>query len=404
MCSCSYRDKVTCAKKVNNNIHDGTKLKFNAFERYTKAWLEKIVLFNKKRGFELKNVNFIDCMASSGLYFDSKQNEFYEGTAIRMFKLFVNSAIKYKDLHFNIILNDINTQFVKCLKCVQENIIKVPENLYIHITEMDKNEFINSLIFRKEINGFDSKSLIIYDPYGVDFNWNYLSNVLDLDADFLLTHFFPNDIKRNINAMKPEVVSRYEEAYRMNIDEIRERFNKESDSFKRNAFFRSRLHEMLKKFSNKQYLAYAPVIINKNLHIYDIVCLSHSSHAQALLKNTMYSLYKEYENEKKKENFIQLSFFDNNNLEDRYQNDRSSGLSEYKFHYDDSHIYQMFYDEFKMQKLSETEFKRRLREHPYLPTNILNMIKKIYKYKIEKENIDGKIIKYYIFPDRGYNV
>ena len=43
MCSCNYRDKLTCSQKVNSNIHDGTMLKIKAFKEYTNAWLEKVI-------------------------------------------------------------------------------------------------------------------------------------------------------------------------------------------------------------------------------------------------------------------------------------------------------------------------------------------------------------------------
>lgn len=405
MCSCSYRDKVTCAKKVNNNIHDGTRLKFNAFEKYTYAWLEKIVNFNKNKRNDLYNVNFIDCMASSGLYFDHKHyNDFYDGTAIRIFRIFVNSARKYKDIQFNIFLNDYDSQYIECLKCVKKHVVtKLPNNLKITITEMDKYDYINFLAYEKVINGYGSKNLIIYDPYDVDFNWKYLSKILNINADFLFTHFFPNDIKRNMKTTNPDIVSRYEEAYCMNFNEIKENFDIESNSFKRTAFFRNRFHEILKNKSNKKFLAYAPVILKRTLHVYDIVCLSYSSFAQELLKNTMYSLYRECELGQTNDVAIQLKLFDDV-VEDRYENDRNNGVSEFKFHYDDSHICKMFYTEFKGKVIPKTEFKKILRVHPYLPTNIMKMVKGFYKYKIEKKDINGEVVDCYIFPDGGFSV
>ncbi len=42
MVECIYQSKG-CSNKVNQNIHDGTRLKFQAFEHYTVAWLEKVL-------------------------------------------------------------------------------------------------------------------------------------------------------------------------------------------------------------------------------------------------------------------------------------------------------------------------------------------------------------------------
>lgn len=72
----------------------------------------------------LQYVNFVDCMASSGLYFNKNRNEFYDGTAIRVLEIFVKSARKYSNIQFSIYLNDINKQYVKCLNCIKTRKVK----------------------------------------------------------------------------------------------------------------------------------------------------------------------------------------------------------------------------------------------------------------------------------------
>lgn len=62
----------------------------------------------------------------------------------------------------------------------------------------------------------------------------------------------------------------------------------------------------------------------------------------------------------------------------------------------------MFYNEFSGERLSKEDFDKRLREHPYLPSNILKLVKKTCKYQIENKEVNGKIEKYYIFPERGF--
>ena len=115
----------------------------------------------------------------------------------------------------------------------------------------------------------------------------------------------------------------------------------------------------------------------------------------------MYKLYKEAESKISTEKYYQPKLFDFCD-EDLYQKDRSEGISEYKFYYDESHIIFMFIAEFGGKTLSKEDFNKRLREHPYLPSNILNLVKKTYQYKIEKKEINGRIVKYYIFPERGF--
>lgn len=69
----------------------------------------------------------------------------------------------------------------------------------INISNKDKYDFISTIKYKNSFNKYTSKSLIIYDPYEVEFEWTKLVPILQLNADLLITHFFPNDIKRNIN-------------------------------------------------------------------------------------------------------------------------------------------------------------------------------------------------------------
>lgn len=402
MSECNYKDKLTCSKKVNSNIHDGTMLKIKAFKEYTHAWLEKVINFSKNSHRILEYINFVDCMASSGLYFNKKYGDFYDGTAIRVIDIFINSAKKYNNIQFKIYLNDINKQYVKCLNCIKKRKkINIPNNLKIYISNEDKYDFISNIKNMDNFNKYSSKSLIIYDPYEVDFEWRKLEPILQLNADLLITHFFPNDPKRNMKTKNEKLIQRYEHAYEINFNEMKNIFESKKNSFDRNILFRNILHENLKKYSGKKFIAYAPIIIEKKLHVYDIICASYSNYAQELLKNTMYKLYKEAESRISTEKYYQPKLFDFCD-EDLYQKDRSEGISEYKFYYDESHIIFMFIAEFGGKTLSKEDFNKRLREHPYLPSNILNLVKKTYQYKIEKKEINGRIVKYYIFPERGF--
>lgn len=402
MGKCIYKEIGSCSTLVSNKIHDGTKLKFEAFADYTQAWLEKVINFDISHKKMLKTINFIDCMASSGLYYDKDMKQFYEGTAIKIFNIFVSSANKYKDIDFHIFLNDFDEQFVKCLDCAKINVItKMPDNLNVHVTKMDKYEFIERIKDIPVLNRKSSKNLIIYDPYGVDFNWNILKPLLNLNADFLFTHFYPNDLKRNISTTSKKTILRYEEAYEMNIEKLKTIFYSKKSPYERNALFRDLFEKKLKEYSNKKCIAYAPVFNSNKAHVYDIVCLSHSNVAKEVLKNTMYKLYKKLDAKKNPIHETQLELFKNETIEDIYYHDRKEGISEYNFYYDDSHIIEMFSTEFKGKKLLKSELNEILINHPYLPSNILKLIKTTWTYKIEKIEINGRTENLYVFPDRS---
>lgn len=248
-------------------------------------------------------------MASSGLYFNKKYDDFYDGTAIRVIDIFINSAKKYNNIQFKIYLNDINKQYVKCLNCIKKRKkLNIPNNLKIYISNEDKYDFISNIKNMDNFNKYSSKSLIIYDPYEVDFEWHKLEPILQLNADLLITHFFPNDPKRNMKTKNEKLIQRYEHAYEINFNEMKNIFESKKNSFDRNILFRNILHENLKKYSGKKFIAYAPIIIEKKLHVYDIICASYSNYAQELLKNTMYKFIKKLNLKFLQKNIISQSY------------------------------------------------------------------------------------------------
>ena len=388
MSDCIYRDCETCGKLVNHkNVHAGTKLKFETFSEYAEIFYYKVAGYYKNN---ISVINFIDCLSCSGLYYDKKNKEFIEGTAIKILDLIPIIANKFPHIKFNIYFNDYNPQYVKCLKCILSR-KTMPKNVFVHIYGLDKNVFIDEISDKGFIRSYKAQNLIIYDPYDVDFSWSYLDKILKLKGDLILTHFYPIDIKRNMtNKISAEVIKKYENSYLMPFDEITA-ITKEKTVEEKNDFFRNRLREILLLRSNKKYFAYLPVLIHyDSLHLYDITCLSSSAHAIGLIKDTMYSLYTKNKNTSTITH-SQISFFGDDKTND-YVDARQSGVSEYCFHYDIQHLTKMFCEEFKGKEIDKL-----IREHPYFPEKAVKVIQKKWRCTREKKG-ETTILK---FPERS---
>ena len=400
---CIYRSK-DCIGKVNTVGHEGTELKFEAFAKYAVAWINKMIMFTKKNGDNYQILNYIDCMASSGLYVNEDKTKFIDGTTIRIINIFKGTARKYPDKEFNIYLNDYENQYVKCLKCIKneyENRGEIPENLNIEITELDKNKFIEQNLSSSKFKKYEAANLIVYDPYEVDFDWKVLRNMFKLNADFLITHFFPNDTKRSLSVVKSEEKKqRYAKSYNIDFDELLKTYLSKTTVYERNIYLRQLFVEQLLLNSNKKFTCYAPVFADlKKLHVYDIVCLSHSTYSLELLKRTMYTLYsKKSEEAVHKMASEQISLFEDVES-DRYQSRREAGISEFNFHYNNREILKQFIETFKGKELTDREFKKILRTHPYLPPQILTMVKNSWKYTTKKDKYKDTSI--YYFPKGG---
>ncbi|MEG0077404.1 MAG: hypothetical protein RR700_06150 [Anaerorhabdus sp.] len=395
--TCTYKDK-TCSKTVNKYNHDGTLLKFEAFTDYVESWINKIFYHSQENKGKYNELIFVDCMCSSGLYYKYfKKDEynydadlFREGTGYKVIDKFRNYAEKFPEFNFTIYMNDYDEKFIKCMYCNERRLnTSDVKNLKIIYSNEDKYKFIDRITSLKEINNNKAHKLIIYDPYEVDFNWIYMKKLLKLnDSDLIITHFYPNDVKRivnleNLNQDKKDVITY---SYGIPFDQIKEYFYSHQTPSVRTEYFRELFNKKVKDHCYKK-MSYAPVFNNKERnHVFDIVCISSSGIAIALLKDTMYRLYENSKQERKQ--YAQDSW----NLfgDEQSYVDLRCDFNEYQLHYDDLTLTEIFKRTFAGKTLSKNEFEKVLQEHEYLPTNIKKQVKKIYKYK--------KMGDLYIFP------
>lgn len=385
-----------CANRINKINHEGTLLSFDAIESYTIKWIEIM------KNMQYTKLTFIDCMASSGIYYSEIDDSITSGTVMRVINIFKRYARKNPNISFEIFLNELNPKYVECLECLKTNYICSDlDNLTIEIEKGDRYDFIDKY-YNLQLIDYSKKhhTLFLFDPYEVEFKWESLKKLFNYkNSDVIFTHFFPNDAKRNITNPKTSKEKKQDIilSYKSDLDEL-EDVMKLQNVKEKNIFFRDRLNDIIENVSDtKKYISYSPVFNNRQkTHVYDILCISRSTVATAILKNTMFKMYNDIKETEEKPEDTQLNLFDSIG-ETRADYDINK-VNEYKFRYDKEIVIQQFIEKFNGRKLSKSSLVKELELDPFLPSvGILSIVKKSFKYEIIKENNT----RYYCFPSVG---
>lgn len=362
----TFQNDESCKKFVNKIAHVGTDIKTLAVETYIKAWYQKMLKFYGKKGPLI--FNYIDVFAGSGINYDGSNQKFSEGSAIRVLRYFYTQANNQPTLTFNVYLNDANSQAVNCLNCcIERKIGAIPKNLKIHSFNLDYIQFLNKLPITL-LSDKRSCNLVFYDPFKVMFSWNSLKRLFSLErTDILINHLFPHDVKRAVkNVTNANRIDEFQEAYGKSIDELRaiQRIpNLEEKDYEYRALFENEL----RRHSKKRYIGYAPVIMNEinHVHIFDLVVASNSIQATVLLKDTLFTFHRGMQ---ETSNTCQLSM----NFEE-YPVTRDT---EFSFRYDIKSLGNQLVNEYGGHEFSTQEFQKLLEEHPFIPKNCRNELKK----------------------------
>lgn len=383
ICDCAEKFKTgNCKNNLNRTNHYGTEVKYKAIEKYVEEWFEKTKNHYKKKGKRLV-FNYIDVFAGSGISYDTKNDNYIDGTIARVINVLKRKAINNADMQFNILANDYNNQFCNCLKCYcNNNNIDNVKNLNIKITNLDYKDFISSIDLKKYKENWQDEyniNLVFYDPYRIDFDWDVLRKIFSLSfTDILINHIFPNDTKRSVGQVKDiHKIENYEHTYGVDINEL-VKINNLPLVDDKDTRLRKLFHNKLREVSNKDFVGFAPVIKDKDshLHIFDLVVASNTVKACVILKDEMYNLYKEWSLEDT-EGSDQLSF--NFDIDDNISREKKS---EFNFRYDIKSLGRILIKEFGGKTFSKSEFYSMIEGHEYLPTNCKKALKDRGYYKI----------------------
>lgn len=98
-CKSSYVNK-NCKKLLNKTNHEGTKVKYQAIERYIESWFEKTRNYYSK-GNNTLEFTYIDIFSGSGLSYDTKNDRIIDGSISRVIKIFKQKANLHPNIKFN---------------------------------------------------------------------------------------------------------------------------------------------------------------------------------------------------------------------------------------------------------------------------------------------------------------
>lgn len=177
--------------------------KFELIERYVDTWMHKLLNYNM-----CEKLIIIDCMCNSGEYRDVDGN-FVMGTGVRVAQRLYKASFQYPDKDIHVCLNDIDSRKINHLK---ELLPKDTDNFHIHVNTMDASDYLKKIgpgLMRFR----NVHTLLVYDPYKADIDWEAVMPFFNTWGEVLLNHMVSDSIRAVAVAKKPDTIKKYEKTY-----------------------------------------------------------------------------------------------------------------------------------------------------------------------------------------------
>ena len=348
-----------------DNITNITKHKIKYVSNYIENWTYIMCEHNK-----INTINFIDCMCNAGIY-----NDCTLSTSMEVLNIFVNQAIKYPGMKFNIFLNDILPERIDVIKKLSSIVnSKNLNNINIFYDTMDVNDYLDSIVKYNTYFQFGSSTVLFVDPYNFgDVKIHKLYEFSNKYYSEIIFNYFSSDYKRNIkNESAMDKIDKINESmigipgYNSNLSDTEVRLL---------------IQDFLKTSKIKYSFAYQ-FRTSTNVPLYSIIYASPHYRGLEEIKESFWKIFDGdpfYRNTK--ENDIgskQISLIDDKQLnEDYYCNEAKniviSKYSGYEVTYDEILIYLLEHSMLKKGQILRGVIKPLIKEN-----------------KIEKLNYSGK--------------
>ena len=253
--------------------------KFELVSEYAKGWAHKILGYSQSAG-----LIYIDCMCNCGKYYDNNGN-IVEGTAIRVARVInqINASHqKEAILHFN----DLDKDKILHLKSVIDMMDLQHVKIYYHST--DANELLR-LLAKSDLEKHNT--LLFYDPYQADIDWNALEPFFNTWGEVIINHMVSDVIRGAKNVNNPEKIAKYEKTYHKSIDEIIKTSNAPNNREEFEKIANSIIESCVYPNSKKYYIASFPFYIKTNQLIYNLIYFSWSIKGMILFKKTAWDIF-----------------------------------------------------------------------------------------------------------------
>ncbi len=259
-------------------IGEHTIKKFELVSKYAEGWARKILGYGKSKGLV-----YIDCMCNCGKYYDSEGNV-VEGTALRVAK-YINAINEKHKKNSILFFNDIDKEKIECLKSELETLNLRYVKYYCFNTDA------NALLRIISEQDFDKhNTLLFYDPYNADIDWDALEPFYNMWGEVIINHMISDPIRGAKMAHKPDKIAKYERTYRQGIDEIIKISNQPNN--------REELEKRISSIINScvydeksYYIASFPFYIKTNQLVYNLIYFSWNRNGIVLFKRTAWDVF-----------------------------------------------------------------------------------------------------------------
>ena len=266
------------SESVIERISPHTIKKFELIEEYVKAWAHKLLQNQLCQG-----VVFIDCMCNSGEYIDVDGNKVF-GTPIRVAKILRDVAGQYPHKQISIYFNDKDKDKVKHL---QSLLGKDKDNFHIHLSVGDGNSLLGDLYPRLQKHP-RVHSLLIYDPYDAQIDWNAIMPFLNNWGEVIINHMVSDPVRAVGVVKSRDAVAKYEQTYQVDIQQLIPYANDKQA-------YEKRVEDIIRALrintKRKYYIAAVPFFNKRNALLYNLIHCTSNPAGFKLYKSSAWKIF-----------------------------------------------------------------------------------------------------------------
>lgn len=338
--------------------------KFELITRYVSSWAPK--LLNIPAG---QNIVYIDCMCNCGYYYDENK-QLIEGTAIQVAKL-LDSMMhdhRYNGKTVYIYFNDKDEARIAYLR---EQISRLQlSRIDVIYSTCDCDTFLSNFDFKKHKN---DPTLLLYDPYEADIDWEALSPFLNRWGEVIINHMVSDTQRGACNATRKITVDKYQRTYQKNISDLLALGN---DRNKLEKIVESIIQEQTIGSSSPHFIAAFPFYNRSNCVVYNLIFVTGNLTGFNLFKTVAWQTFGDKSSLKETPHLPgQFSFLGNFDVPELATDENCYYISDIA-----KYIYRRFHSD---KQVTISQVYNALSMHPIFPLDgykqkVLSELKSIY--------------------------
>lgn len=253
--------------------------KFELISEYVKAWIQILMLTDSCKG-----IVYIDCMSNSGVY-RTEDGEEIEGTPLRVSNIIADAMKTYSGKQAYLYFNDFKEEKIDLLTT---RLPKQTNNFQIYTEAMDANVLLRKIgsQFTSVFEGMHF--LLVYDPYDAHIEWDAMEPFLKNWGEIIINHMVSDTIRGAKVAKKPEVIKKYENTYKMTIEELLS-FGSDKNAFEK--IIEKIIRDGAGRRDSNYYIASFPFFNSNNTVVYNLLHCTRHYKGFELFKSTAWKTF-----------------------------------------------------------------------------------------------------------------